>query len=89
MAKSSNWRGAIILKPSMHQAFGIAVSALDRAVRTIDNLPALPLQPRAERIFSIADGFGIGDDPALADMRPADLELRLEEADQIGAWRGQ
>ena len=38
----------------MHQAFGIAVSALDRAVRPIDNLPALLLQPRAERILGIA-----------------------------------
>ena len=89
MAKSSNWRGAIILQSSVDQAFAIAVTALDRAVRPIDNLPALLLQPRAERILGIADGFGIGDDPALADMRPADLELRLEEADQIGAWRGQ
>src|SRR5262249_10531991 len=68
--------------PSRDQEFDIAFCASDRALNHAQDTPAGPaLQPFRHSATSVLAQGGVAYDPALADARVADLELRLDEGD--------
>src|SRR5690606_18724573 len=68
---------------------GIAVAAGDRTGRPALQAPALRFEPDLDARRGAIGRCLVRDNAALADMRSSNLELRLEQSDQPGAWRSE
>src|SRR5262249_12602640 len=76
--------------PRRDQELAVAVGAGDRAVGETEHGPAgLAAEPVGDARADCPMEFGVADDAPLADLRRADLELRLDQRDQMGGGRGQ
>src|SRR5438105_3913306 len=74
----------------VEQEFAIAVRAEDRAFDNPDHTPArLCGDPRRGTLADFAMHCGIAHHSALADLRAAYFELRLDERHQLGALDGE
>src|SRR5882724_3056606 len=72
------------------QELAVAVGAGDRTLGDADHGPAgLTAEPRGNARADFLVQIGVADNAALADLRGADFELRLDQGDEAGRGRGQ
>src|SRR5688500_16894964 len=72
------------------QKFPVAVAAGDRRGEEPGDTPAMSAhEPSGDALGSLLRHDQVADDAALADERPADLELRLDKENAPGVRLGQ
>src|SRR5207253_10317484 len=92
--RQNRWYGlssrVLLAAARIEQEFAIAIRAEDRAFDNPDYTPArLCGDPRRGTLADFAMHCGIAHHSALADLRAAHFELRLDERHQLGALDGE